>query len=413
MTVKKRYVALGLGALIPCVASATCMWLRLRNGQGDLLDDLASSLSLKASDSRRFEWVSHDKRHWQIVGTEKIETPAQTDAREKTRGACRAGMVEVKGDLLVDSYGKDASDEVESLQSKTCSTWLNKDFPARCADFDPAAWKAAQASLKKTPLHYCIDRFEYPNRRGAYPWIVATYTESQKICKAEGKRLCTESEWTFACEGEDATPYPASYERSAAACVTDQAWREFDSTALGDRDSARAEGEVDRLWQGEASGSRESCRSSFGVYDMTGNVDEWTSSVRKSGYRSVLKGGYWGPVRARCRPATRAHDENFVAYQQGFRCCAAVPGENEVVEPEEDLEDGVETDGGAPDTDTAASDPTGSDGGLGLQSSGDGGFSLQNPMPFQPDYGLLDEDEALGQKLRGVARGCGGGPTPK
>jgi hypothetical protein len=34
-----------------------------------------------------------------------------------------------------------------------------------------------------------------------------------------------------------------------------------------------------------------------------------------------LKGGYWGPVRARCRPATRAHNEDFVAYQQGFRCC--------------------------------------------------------------------------------------------
>ena len=84
----------------------------------------------------------------------------------------------------------------------------------------------------------------------------------------------------------------------------------------------RAREELDRLWQGEPSGSRSGCKSPFGVYDMTGNVDEWTRSVNTTGYASILKGGYWGPVRARCRPATRAHNEDFVAYQQSFRCCA-------------------------------------------------------------------------------------------
>jgi formylglycine-generating enzyme required for sulfatase activity len=58
---------------------------------------------------------------------------------------------------------------------------------------------------------------------------------------------------------------------------------------------------------------------------MTGNVDEWTASVHREGYRSVFKGGYWGPVRARCRASTRAHDEEFYFYQQGFRCCADAP----------------------------------------------------------------------------------------
>lgn len=408
--VKKRYLALAIGVLVPCSVGFASLWLRLRDGHGDGLDQLASSMSLKSGDTRRFEWTSQEKRHWQIVTTDKLETPAQTDAREKTRGACRAGMVEVKGEFLLDSYGTELSDEVESLQSKSCSTWLNKDFPARCADFDPAAWKTAQAPLKKKEMHYCIDRFEYPNRRGGYPWIVATYTESQQICKREGKRLCTESEWTFACEGEEATPYPGGYEREAAACVADRDWREFDPAALGVRDSSRAEGEVDRLWQGEASGSRATCRSNFGVYDMTGNVDEWTSSVRKSGYRSVLKGGYWGPVRARCRPATRAHDEHFVAYQQGFRCCAAAPGENDPPEPEEEPLEEASTDGGSAAPSTLA-DAGGLD--SGLSQGTDGGFSLQNPLPFAPDYGLLDEDEALGQKVRGVARGCSGGPTPK
>jgi formylglycine-generating enzyme required for sulfatase activity len=83
--------------------------------------------------------------------------------------------------------------------------------------------------------------------------------------------------------------------------------------------------EVDRLWQGEPSGASPRCKSPFGVYDMTGNVDEWTRSTRPTGYRSILKGGYWGPVRTRCRPSTRAHGEDYSYYQQGFRCCGDLP----------------------------------------------------------------------------------------
>jgi hypothetical protein len=109
----------------------------------------------------------------------------------------------------------------------------------------------------------------------------------------------------------------------------DRSWRPFKEGALQPRDSEGAKEELDRLWQAEPSGSRAGCKSPFGAYDMTGNVDEWTRSVNATGYRSVLKGGYWGPVRARCRPSTRAHNEDFVAYQQSFRCCgdsnASVP----------------------------------------------------------------------------------------
>jgi sulfatase modifying factor 1 len=72
------------------------------------------------------------------------------------------------------------------------------------------------------------------------------------------------------------------------------------------------------------SGSQAKCKSPVGVYDMTGNIDEWTrSSV--GGRKSILKGGYWGPVRTRCRPSTRAHGEAHVFYQQGVRCCNDVP----------------------------------------------------------------------------------------
>ena len=33
------------------------------------------------------------------------------------------------------------------------------------------------------------------------------------------------------------------------------------------------------FWQGVPSGSLPKCKSPFGVYDMTGNVDEYTKSI--------------------------------------------------------------------------------------------------------------------------------------
>jgi formylglycine-generating enzyme len=237
-------------------------------------------------------------------------------------------MVRVKGSFHRELNGG-ATGEIERLQDSACTDWISREFPARCRTFDPDKIASEISKLPTQQMDYCIDRFEYPNVLGQNPMIVATFREAEAICKKDSKRLCTENEWTFACEGEEARPYPYGWTRDTTACVIDRAWRPFTEGALQPRDGKKAREELDRLWQGEPSGSRGACRSPFGVYDMTGNVDEWTRSVNSTGYSSVLKGGYWGPVRARCRPATRAHNEDFVAYQQSFRCCdasnAAVP----------------------------------------------------------------------------------------
>jgi formylglycine-generating enzyme required for sulfatase activity len=265
-------------------------------------------------------WVIVEGKSWEIQSTE-TESPALTDAAEGTRGACAPGMVEVQGAMKIDSD----RGNVEWLQDATCTRWINRDFPERCASFDRDRWLAISRDLPARPAHFCIDRFEHPNRRGAYPVIAVTWYEARATCEAQGERLCTEDEWTFACEGEEAAPYPTGYARDEAACVIDRPWKLFDERMLAIRDSTLALAEIDYVWQGEASGSHPACRSPFGVYDMTGNVDEWTSSVQREGFRSIFKGGYWGPVRARCRATTRAHNEDFYFYQQGFRCCTDAP----------------------------------------------------------------------------------------
>jgi formylglycine-generating enzyme required for sulfatase activity len=175
-------------------------------------------------------------------------------------------------------------------------------------------------------MSYCIDRFEYPNIKGQYPIIYVSWYEANELCQLQGKRLCDEDEWTFACEGEEAQPYPYGdgYSRDPAKCVTDQTWLAYNEKQMSPRDGEAAGHEMDRLWNGFASGQQTACRSPMGVYDMTGNVDEWTTSMREGERPSILKGGYWGPVRTRCRPSTRSHDQNHTFYQQGFRCCAGV-----------------------------------------------------------------------------------------
>ncbi|HEY3595537.1 MAG TPA: SUMF1/EgtB/PvdO family nonheme iron enzyme [Polyangiaceae bacterium] len=288
--------------------------------------DVESSMFPELRDrTPEHEWILRNGKHWQIASA-SFEDPVLTDTEEGNRGSCPVGMAEIRGHMKRDL----SPYSLEAMQSIMCTDWMSRSFPERCGVFDEGKWDAFIEGVPTSNVAFCIDRFEYPNVKGQYPWVLVTWIEATRLCGDEGKRLCSEDEWTFACEGEDAWPYPYGFIRSSATCVIDRPWRNYDDRAWADRAGRFAMLEIDRLWQGEASGSRPTCRSPFGVYDMTGNVDEWTQSVETQGYRSVMKGGYWGEVRDRCRASTRAHGESFAFYQQGFRCCADVPASPQI-----------------------------------------------------------------------------------
>jgi formylglycine-generating enzyme required for sulfatase activity len=177
--------------------------------------------------------------------------------------------------------------------------------------------------MKTQHKRFCIDRYEWPNKVGALPRYMASWYEAKASCAATGKRLCTDTEWTLACEGEDRRPYPYGdgYERDQQACNIDKPYIWPHPEKVYDPDAQAAE--LARLDQREPSGSRASCTSPYGVSDMVGNVDEWVVNASQSGkpHISALKGGYWGPVRTRCRAITTGHGQTFKYYQIGFRCC--------------------------------------------------------------------------------------------
>ena len=268
---------------------------------------------------KRHQWRRLSQVNWQAFDVDPPAMPP--DVAPNSKG-CPAGMLRVEGAYLVGENGED-DDRVLLRQNQACTEWRSDDhgIEGLCARFDAAAWAEKRATLGRRAMNVCVDRFEYPNRRGELPVIVSTYSESKAYCEREHKRLCTESEWTFACEGEEGRPFPYGYDRDPTACnfenkvpldiADDFAPRMLPSTADA----------LDRAFEGLRSGERPRCVSPFGVADLTGNVDEWTTSVRKHGYRMILKGGHSGFVRSRCRPATRGHGPLYVNHSQGFRCC--------------------------------------------------------------------------------------------
>lgn len=218
---------------------------------------------------------------------------------------CPAGMRLIDGDYCPN---------VE----QTCLRWLDPPpgDQMRCAEFAPTRC----LSTRRPHISVCMDEFEYPNRRGAYPQVMVNWYAAQRTCEARGARLCNMAEWTFACEGEQMLPYPYGLSRDTTACNLDHQTRRPDRARLGN--PASSADEAARLYEAVPSGTYEHCVSSFGIHDMTGNVDEWTENETGLPYHSALKGGWWGPIRGRCRPATVSHNEGFVYYQIGFRCCA-------------------------------------------------------------------------------------------
>lgn len=219
---------------------------------------------------------------------------------------CPADMVEVSGDFC-------------QIVEQICEEYISEKRD-RCAKYR----NTVRCYGKTRPLHFCIDRYEYPNRAGVKPTVAATWDEARETCAMEGKRLCTNDEWTQACEGPEHTPYAYGYVRNSDACNHDKPYIIPDDNAY--QNPATRAAEVERVNQSEPSGSRASCTSAYGVFDMTGNVDEWVlheaGSENGPEYQSGLKGGYWGPVRNRCRPTTTDHNHWHHGYQIGFRCCA-------------------------------------------------------------------------------------------
>lgn len=154
---------------------------------------------------------------------------------------------------------------------------------------------------------FCIDRYEWPNQKGAIPKAYVSLYQAMDSCYSVGKRLCTSEEWMLACSGPQTWSYPYGQRYERYACVT----------------------------HGKSvshSGSKPECRSFFGAYDMSGSLLEWTSTrVTDKRQFYYVMGGFWESGQQ-----SGCSDKRYSYYPEnqhnpvGFRCCADIPLNSEV-----------------------------------------------------------------------------------
>jgi len=301
---RRSWALLSFGSLLLVLAVATVSPRSQAAGVWQPLDAVGE---LPPLPTHELELLPRLAAHGALFGS--FARPNSEAQRLEGTDACRPGMLEVEGDFCP---------QVEQV----CLRWLDSEHKFQCAEFAKNSAPVG-CPVKAEHKHFCMDRYEWPNTAGALPAYMASWYEAKSSCESIGKRLCTDTEWTLACEGPERQPYPYGdgYERDALACNVDKPyiWPHPEKVF----DPKTRDEELARLDQREPSGSRTSCVSPYGVYDMVGNVDEWVVNASQGGhpYVSGLKGGYWGPVRTRCRPMTTGHSETFRYYQIGFRCC--------------------------------------------------------------------------------------------
>jgi formylglycine-generating enzyme required for sulfatase activity len=231
----------------------------------------------------------------------QVAASAAAPAPKAGSDRCPANMILVEGMYCTN-------------MKQECADWIEdpaKNPYARCARFK----EPSECVGQRVPVSFCVDRNEYAKPGDDLPTGDISWTDAKKTCESDGKRLCQEAEWTFACEGEQGVPYPYGYKRDPSAC-------NFDHTdVVEDYKFKDMRQSVD---------SNPRCVSPTGVHNLVGNIDEWVILDKphyseKNGGRKMmsgLKGGWWGPLRNRCRPVTVDHDEYFHELQTGFRCCA-------------------------------------------------------------------------------------------
>ncbi len=166
------------------------------------------------------------------------------------------------------------------------------------------------------------------SKKGVKPQAYISRDQAEEACHNAGKRLCTDEEWITACKGKHPTQYPYGDEHKDGYC-NDTGVSSFNHYYGGGNAEPPKEAyswanmNDPRLNQLAGTlaptGHFKKCRNGFDVYDMVGNVHEWTAD--KGG---TFRGGYYLDTHINgdgCDYRTTAHDAKYHDYSTGFRCC--------------------------------------------------------------------------------------------
>ena len=153
------------------------------------------------------------------------------------------------------------------------------------------------------------------SRSNVLPWTAVTEDQAAAACAAAGKRLCTSAEWQLACAGTAGLSYPYGNTYSATACNG----KDYDpNCSAPDDDTVLPTGTS----YGCPAPAASVCVSPTGAFDMSGNVQEWTSTPKSAGVFSVRGGAFDTPAGGlTCQFDFVSFTHDFEFNNLGFRCC--------------------------------------------------------------------------------------------
>jgi formylglycine-generating enzyme required for sulfatase activity/uncharacterized RDD family membrane protein YckC len=157
-----------------------------------------------------------------------------------------------------------------------------------------------QATGREKPKYWNEVRL---TSHGDRPVVGVSWHDAEAYCRHYGKRLPTEQEWEKAARGTDGRKYPWGNEKPTSRHANFDRGRDFQNYGV-----------LVNV------GSLEDGRSPDGIYDLAGNVFEWTASDYDH-EQKMVRGGSWGAkaghlVSANGLIADPAEKSNHL----GFRC---------------------------------------------------------------------------------------------
>lgn len=135
---------------------------------------------------------------------------------------------------------------------------------------------------------------EYPQGKGNYPVVFVSWYAAEAFAMWAGKRLPTEKEWEIAAQGGTTAAY----------------W-------WGDTFDSRRANLNGREPEPVGAPGRQ---NAFGLFDVSGNVWEWTATSESSALR-VVRGGSWKDEAVHLRSDSRVElRPTITGPDLGFRC---------------------------------------------------------------------------------------------
>jgi len=214
-------------------------------------------------------------QHEQVENTEAYEimvtdvtTSQYADFLNK---ALADGSIRLDGDQVVGYYPGDAFHGVKHEEKIEAGDWIYilLNDPSQRISFDGSTFKAQPG-------------YEY------HPMTMVTWFGARGYCEYNNARLPTEMEWEKAARGTDTRPFPWGEEilREYANFYASRDPYE-DMSSFGSRTTPVG------FYNGTKYGDYQTLDSAspYGLYDMSGNVWQWTGDVTEGMHYRFLRGG--------------------------------------------------------------------------------------------------------------------------